>query len=315
MWLTIFNSLAPVIILIGLGVVLRASGFLSDEFLAGINRLCFYVSLPALLIQKIAATRVAGGVALQISLVLLLGMLICLVIGYVLALILRLPSPKMGSFVQASFRGNLAYVGLPLVLYSLAAARSNGVGQLESIAVLAFAPMVPAYNLVSVLVLSLHGRKDKGARWHELFRQVLTNPLIIGSVVGFVLMAMRWPLPDAADRTLAALGNIALPLMLLAIGASLSLERVKGRILHSASAAFVKCVMAPLTGVLLAHYLGLDRTQTAIALIYLACPTAVVSYVMAEQLGADDVLAGSAVVLSTLFSFVPLAAVVAWTAH
>jgi predicted permease len=240
---------------------------------------------------------------------------VCIATGYLVALILRLPSPSMGSFVQASFRGNLAYVGLPIVLYSLASVQGEGVGRLESIAVLAFAPMVPTYNLLSILILSAHGRKETGARWHELISQVLTNPLIIAAAVGFVLMATHTPLPDAADRALCALGNVALPLMLLAIGASLSRERVQGRMLHSVSAALIKCVAAPLVGVLLARYIGLDTNQTAIALIYLACPTAVVSYVMAEQLGADEVLAGSTVVVSTLFSFVPLAVVVAWTVH
>jgi len=41
----------------------------------------------------------------------------------------------------------------------------------------------------------------------------------------------------------------------------------------------------------------------------LACPTAVVSYVMAEQLGADDRLAGGIVLLTTIASVGSLAAV------
>jgi hypothetical protein len=310
MWLTIFNSLAPVIILIGLGVALRASGFLSAEFFAGMNKLCFWVGLPALLFEKIATTSIAGGVALQITLVLFLGMVFCCGAGYLAAFLLRLPSPSVGAFVQASFRGNLAYVGLPIVLYSLASTNGGNTGQLEAIAVLAFAPMVPIYNVVSVVVLSVHGKKDSGARWHELFSQVLTNPLIISCLLGFLFMLAGWPVPKSADRALKALGEMALPLTLLAIGASLDFHRVKGSLVHSVTAAFVKSALAPVAGVLLAGYVGLDAHQTAIALIYLACPTAVASYVMAEQLGADEVLAGSTVVVSTLLSLVPLAIVV-----
>jgi malate permease and related proteins len=308
MLLNIVNSLAPIVILIGLGAALRASKFLSAEFFTGMNKLCYWVGLPALLFTEIAATRIQSGTALSTSFVLLLGLLVGLVAGYVYALLAKLPSPSTGSFVQAAFRGNLAYVGLPVVMYALASA--GDAKELRALAVLAFAPVIPIYNILSVIILSHHGRKDASLEWRELVTQVLTNPLILACLAGFLFMYYRVELPAAATRTLTALGQIALPLSLLAIGASLTFERVKGSLWHAIPAAVIKSVLTPFAGVGLAAWLGLDAAQTTIALIYLACPTAVASYVMAEQLGTDEALAGSAVVVSTLLSFVPLAIVV-----
>ena len=45
---------------------------------------------------------------------------------------------------------------------------------------------------------------------------------------------------------------------------------------------------------------GFSGDTLLTALLYLASPCAVTSYVMADQMGADKELAGSAIVLSTL---------------
>ena len=50
-----------------------------------------------------------------------------------------------------------------------------------------------------------------------------------------------------------------------------------------------------------------------IVLLYLACPAAVTSYVMADQMGADKDLAGAIVVLSTFYAFPAMAVVLLLT--
>jgi len=49
------------------------------------------------------------------------------------------------------------------------------------------------------------------------------------------------------------------------------------------------------------------------ALIFLACPSATVTYIMAQQMGADDGLAANIVVLSTLLALPSLAVVLTLT--
>ena len=55
--------------------------------------------------------------------------------------------------------------------------------------------------------------------------------------------------------------------------------------------------------------LGLPPLHRFIVLIYLACPSAVASYVMAEAMGGDGRLAGSVVALTTIYSFLSLSTV------
>ena len=72
-------------------------------------------------------------------------------------------------------------------------------------------------------------------------------------------------------------------------------------------ACVLKLLVCPLLGAILAYGIGLKPDARFVALIYLTCPTAVASFVMAQAMKGDDVLAGGAVALSTLYSVLALA--------
>ncbi len=104
------------------------------------------------------------------------------------------------------------------------------------------------------------------------------------------------------------MGQLATPLALLGIGASLTLTALRSRLVPAAAATMVKLAIAPLMGYLVGTRLGLSPVELRIALIYLASPSALAGYIMAQELGADDKLAASIVVLSTICSIPALAA-------
>jgi predicted permease len=311
---TVLNSLAPIFVVIALGAALRASGFLSAEFFAGMNKLTYWLALPALLFYKVAQAHLEGAAALRIFLVLLAVTFACALLGVVLAVILRLPLPSMGAFVHASYRGNLMYVGLPVIIFALSGRSGADTGGVESAAIVAIAPIVPLYNVMAVIALTVCSARRERVTLRATVRQILINPLILACVAGLVVTFSGLRLPTAALRTLTVVGQIALPLALLAIGSSLTFERLRGGIHISAASAAIKVLAGPALGFVLARWWGLAPDEMCIALVFLACPTAVVSYVMTEQLGCDAELAGSAVVVSTLACFVPLGAVVYFAA-
>jgi len=96
------------------------------------------------------------------------------------------------------------------------------------------------------------------------------------------------------------------------IGATLAYSRVSGRKNFAFVASIIKVALTPLIGFAIALLIGLGSGETRIALIYLACPTAVLSFIMAENLGGDGKLAAAIVLISTILSVVSLAAIVAF---
>jgi len=311
----IFSSLLPIFLVIGLGAVLRQSGFLPFSFFSGLNRLAFYVGLPALLFSRIATSPLEGGPALRIFNLLLITIIIITIISYLLSYAGRLSAPQRGSFIQATIRGNLAFIGLPVIIYT---GIEHGMApeKIETAAMLALAPAVPLFNILAVLVLTHNSNDKKGASYLLTSTgKVITNPILLACLGGIIFAWLQWPLPTLIERTLNHLGQMALPLALLAIGASLSISKLKSRITPTLVAAFIKTGLTPLIGFVVASLIfNLTATELRIALILLACPTAISSYIMVQQLGGDEQLAGGAIMASTLLSLLSLATVIFLTA-
>ena len=153
----VLNTLIPLLALITLGAALRRWNFAPPGFFREANRLLYWIALPALLFYQTAEATIQGGAALRVFLTLLAGMAASIVLGYLVAFLLRLPGTSVGAFVQGAYRSNLAYVGLPVVLLALAAAPGQPMAGSSSLAVLSVAFLIPIYNLTAVIVL-LAGR-------------------------------------------------------------------------------------------------------------------------------------------------------------
>ncbi|MCX6029863.1 MAG: AEC family transporter [Chloroflexi bacterium] len=306
----IINTLVPLLALMLLGAALRRTAFVPPGFFQETNRLLYWIALPCLLFYQTAEATIEGDAALRVFLVLLAGMIFGLVLGYIVAWALRVPAAALGAFVQGTFRGNLAFVGLPVVLFALAAPDGKTAPGLTALAVLAIAFLVPIYNATAVAVLLGAQRSQPHLtrrRIRELIVGIASNPLVLSSLAGLVFAVTAWKLPPVLRQTCATLGQMTTPLALLGIGAALTPRSVRTGLKYSGAAALIKVAAAPLAGWLLAPHLGLAPAELRIAMLYLCCPTAVASYVMARQLGSDDELAGNIIVVSTLLSIPALA--------
>jgi predicted permease len=65
-------------------------------------------------------------------------------------------------------------------------------------------------------------------------------------------------------------------------------------------------LILPLMGIVLLQALGISGLDFRITVLLLACPTAVVTYVMALELGGDPNLSAAIVMVSTLSSMISL---------
>jgi predicted permease len=192
----------------------------------------------------------------------------------------------------------LAFVGLPVLYYSAADPDS-----VESVAVIVLGGAVLIYNTAAVTVLLAGQHKLSTSAFVKILRQLATNPLILAGMAGAAFALTKLKLPVGADRTLEALGQMALPLALLGVGASLQLETIRGSdsLLVGLTSA-VKVILCPLCGYLLSRALGLSLLETRVVCVYMACPTAAASFVLADQMGGDRRLAAGCVAFSTALS-------------
>lgn len=302
----VINTVLPVFLIIAVGALFRRFRFYGEDFARGLSRLVYYIALPCLLFYRMAVSEFNFSQAGKAYFVVLCGMAGCVIAAYIAAAVMRLPSASTSAFVQGSFRSNLAYVGLPIVIYYASYSYNSAYARVPVIAALVLGMMVPAYNLMAIIVLLAGKHKlNIHAVRHVLFETV-RNPLVVSSVLGIAYSLTIGTLPSFADRALDALSQMALPLALLSIGASLAGRLQKDRVLPAVISALIKVAVAPVIGIVLLMFMELPSAQRLVAMVFLACPTAISSHIYSQQFEADEQLSASIVVTTTLFSTVSL---------
>jgi len=305
----ILNILTPVFAIIALGALLRRTGFLTDPFQRGLNRLAYAIGLPCLLFLKTAQESALNAESLQCLLILLGATIGVIGLAFLCARLMKLPSPSTGAFVQIAYRSNNAYVGLPLVTLTFASLTDPATADRAfSMAALVLGPTIIFYNLTGIPLLLLTGPRatnlSLAAKLQTGLKETFKNPLVIGILAGAGWRLIGLPLPDFAERTAALLGQVAMPSALLCIGYAMGAPPVQHRAAFkpALAAALLKNLVAPLLGVLLIGLLKPDPLAAGVALLVLACPSALACFVLAEELQSDAELTAAAIFLSTLLA-------------
>jgi len=270
----------PILILMGLGWGLRKTSVIDAPFVSKANALVFSVALPALLFFSLATSPPGEAFDLRLTLVGLGGTL--LLIGLLLMVGRLLPPDQRGVFVQGSYRGNLAILGVAL------AVATYGETILPLVAVY-IAAVTTVYNIVAVWLL-----ESRGA-----LRQLARNPILLSIAAGATASWLNLPIPTVLENTGGYLASMALPIALLCIGASLDLQslRTHGRAITLAT--FFKLIVSPLMLMGLGLAAGLRDEHLGILFFLAASPTATASYIMARQMTVHGALAAEIIAVTT----------------
>ncbi|GHB29751.1 AEC family transporter [Salinicola rhizosphaerae] len=287
----------PVFLMVFLGLGLKRIGWIDQHFITTASMLVFKVTMPALLFLSIIKADL--GEALQPD-----------VIGYFLGYtilsfflawgwaIWRHPRVERGIFTQGAFRANNGIVGLAL------AASQYGDYGLSLGGVIAGAVIV-LYNVFCVFILSLYS-EESATDFKSLIKNMAKNPLILSVVaaIPFALLGIR--LPGWIMTSGGYLAGMSLPLGLICIGGTLSISAFKRSSTIAIDASLWKVVWVPLLGVLGALAVGIQGPALGVIFLYLGCPGAAASFVMAKAFKSNDKLAANIIVITTFASMFTL---------
>jgi malonate transporter len=293
----VIDALAPVALLIALGYVLRASGFLPEPSWAPVDRLVYHVLFPSLLVTELATAELKGLPVVTLPLTLLLTQLAMAALAAGARRAWRLPGPAYTSVLQCVVRWN-TYVALAL------APGLFGREGLPLVA-LAVAVMVPAANVLSVAALARHGHARRTGL-AAFARAIASNPLIVACVAGVAVNLSGLPLPSMLQAPLAIMGRATLALGLLTVGAGLRPAVMADRPAVILATTAAHLLLKPALAVGLALLLGIGGTALSVVALACAVPTATSSYILARLLGGDAELMAALVTTTTLAALVTL---------
>lgn len=293
----------PVFLVIGTGFVLGRMRFVDSLANAAFSRLVFYVCTPALLFRS--AARAPAHEVLQADVFLVTGAVSLVLTALVYVGAARSAPARRGVLAQGACRSNMAFFGLPVVLYAF------GEGALGRAAGL-IGFLVVVYNLLAVLVLILpHPSRDAtrtSRMWASTGRKIVCNPLILGATAGIACSVLSIPLPRAVDRAVDLVGRIAAPLALITVGAGLDLRKLRADVAPAVITSAVKLLLYPALAWVILRLAGTGELEREVAVLILAAPTAVVSVIMVREMKGDESLASAIVIATTLAALFTTAA-------
>ncbi len=290
--MAVLSGIVPVFLLIALGALAKRLGWAGEVFVRDLNRVIFWFAIPALLLRLLGrAELVVTDAGTMIGAVIAATATTGLA-AFFYALARREKPARLGVIVQAAVRGNLVFVGFPVIF------AAGGEAALTLAAVTA-AVLIPFQNLLAVAALLRAGEHTGlGA-----FKAAVLNPVVLGVAGGLVWNWIGWAPWAWLDNFLHLLGNIAMPGALLALGAQMGSRTLRKSTEAVAVSTVFKLALAPAIGLLLMHILQVDGMPRLVGIFLLATPTAIASTAVAQEMGGDLDLAGACVMIASLASF------------
>lgn len=203
----------------------------------------------------------------------------------------------IGAFVQASFRGSAAILGIAFI--------ENIYGH-STMGPLMIVASVPLYNIFSVIVLTVRGPGSGSGSFRSAFKNIIRNPIILGILAGLPFSYLAVDFPPVIDKCLNELAVTATPVALLCVGAGFEGAKALRKLGPTMTAAAIKLFILPLIFLPPAVYFGFRGEGLIAILIMLGSPTTVSCYVMAKAMDNDHALTSSIVVAATVLSSVSL---------
>ena len=253
--------------LIGVGYFAARVGLITVQQGPVLNRIAFYIFSPALLFSVLAQTSVENLFSPVILVVLLSSVTTAIVFVLISRLFFRRSLSETAIGVAASSYLNSNNIGLPISLFVI--------GDVSY-----FAPLV-MLQIILFLPLFLgvlESGRSTATSVKKIFVRTLLNPLILASLLGFLVSLNRVVLPDIVMQPLSTMGAAAVPLLLFAYGVSLrgqSIFHAEGDRAVSVSATILKAVVMPALAFLMGTFVFHLPPHQLFAAVILAClPTA-----------------------------------------
>lgn len=137
----------------------------------------------------------------------------------------------------------------------------------------------------------------------------LKMPIVYAVAAGLLAHRLGPAIPESVMRPIQLMAGAAVPIMLTLLGIELAQARVRQSDVMLLAACGMRLLAAPLLAFGVAQLLGLDGLTQRVAIIQSSMPTAVGATVIASEFNARPAFVSSAVLATTLGSFLTLAVI------
>ena len=279
MILQVLEITAPVFVLATIGYTWAKRDIPYD--IAFVTRLATQIAMPCLIFSTLVRADITPAAVQEIALTTLAlygSFTVVFAIGY------RLAGLQLRTFLPPSVFNNSGNLGLPIALYAFG---QEGL----ALSIVLFALMVSFQFSLGLWFVAGIERKWEAAR----------QPMVWAGLAGIAASIIGWKPPAFADNSIALIGQMGIPLMVLTLGVSIS--RIKpGAIVRAVIIACLRFVSAGAIGFGVATGLGLSGVAFGVLVLQAIMPAPVTNYLIALQYDQEPEEVAGLVVVSTLMS-------------
>ncbi len=291
------NAVVPLFLLILLGMAARNLHLLTDTELNHVNKAIFTVMFPLMMFYNVYSSELSSSfeasyIGFGVAMTLLVYFL-----GLAVSLLVEKDNRSRGALIQGIYRGNAVLLGLPIMI-NLMGEEARG---LTAVMV---AVIIPCYNVLAVITLELFRGGKPDIR--DIVKRIVTNPLIIGAVLGILVNAAGIRLPSLIEEPLSDISSAATVVALLVMGASFHVSSVRTNLRDLIIGVCGKLLFSPAIVTAVGYLVGYRGMHLALLLIISGAPCAVSGYTMAQQMDSNSELAAACLIFTSLFSCVTI---------
>lgn len=301
--MNLLNAFIPIWVLTAVGYAARRRGLLGESAAAVLGRYVFHLAMPAALFLTLSATPLSS---FDVRALIAFGASTGATLGVGWLASGRLFGRKQGErpiWAMSAGYVNSANLGIPIALQVL-----HSVSFLAEVVLLQVLIVTP----IILVALDRHGDASGTVRVRRILSLPVRNPVILGSALGVVWSMGHWHAPAEVSNCLSLLAGSAVPVALIALGASLHGEtRMSAGGREIAAVTTLKLVLQPVIAFAVGELLRLSHDQLFAVVVCAGLPTAQNTFIFAQEYGVGEALANRAVIVTTTCSLATLATVAA----
>jgi malonate transporter len=267
------EMILPILAIVAAGWLARTTGYLPRELAPLLTRFAYCIAMPALVFLTIGDESLRSLLDVRFIVAFGGGSMVSFAAAMAIARLWRGASLGSSAMIGATVAmTNTAFIALPILktLYGR-----------PGVLAAAIATIFIGVVMVPMMVVLLEIARSAGSRtirlW-PLLRPIVTNPLVLSTILGLAWSVSGMGMPQPLDTFLSFYALLTL----------------------------AKLLLVPLVVYLLCLAIGLDRNAMVAAVVCAAVPTGKSVYILAVEYDTEKTMVGAVISLSTLLSIVTM---------
>lgn len=279
----------------GLGIILQIFKVFPPGTSSLLNKFVLYISFPCLVFRSLQPATIETSYwkipPLAFSVITIIFLLVYGWGKYGL----RFSLSSSASFAMGAAFGNTAFLGYPFVIALL--------GEKALPPAIFFDQMGNFLAVYTVgVAFCVYSKFQKFS--FSSFKEIFKLPPFLAFVIALFLNGI--PIPVIFMDTINRLANTTVPIIMIAIGLSLSMKQVSRHLIPIFYAAIIKLILLPIIFLILTRFIDFEPITRQVMVIQSATPTLMSSFALASLYSLDSELCSSIIFTTTILSFATL---------